>query len=167
MIRPLLSASRTIASACARLMRRSEARNAHWSGCGSKCSIQKDAVAPRPRLLLQRQRDQVAEAAFGQACPGWERAGHTNRSPISGRCSIVSVRRCEPRLRARRAGTASAKNSQTCPPSPERERSSAAGRSRSPARFQKRRRIRLPGLPVEIHRQEIDRSHPAASDKRP
>jgi hypothetical protein len=49
---------------------------------------------------------------------------------MSGLFSIASVRRCAPSRRARAAGTACSKNSHTCPPRPERERSRAAVRSR-------------------------------------
>jgi hypothetical protein len=47
--------------------------------------------------------------------------------PISLRVSIVSVRMSAPSARASRAGIGSEKKIQTWPPSPERERSSAAG----------------------------------------
>jgi hypothetical protein len=47
--------------------------------------------------------------------------------PMSGRPSIVSVRMWDPSRRASPAGRASSKKSQTCPPLPERERSSDAG----------------------------------------
>jgi hypothetical protein len=60
---------------------------------------------------------------------------------------------CVPSLRARAAGTASSKNSHTCAPLPDRERSMAAGRS-SWARLGECGRILAPSSLVEIRRQK-------------
>ena len=73
---------------------------------------------------------------------------------MSGRRSIVSVRMCAPSLRANAAGMASSKNSQTCPPLPERDRSRAAGRFMRRHVSRMARRILLPMRLVEIGRQE-------------
>jgi hypothetical protein len=50
--------------------------------------------------------------------------------PTSGRPSMVSVRTCDPSLRASAAGIASSKKNQAWAPRPERDRSTAAGRFR-------------------------------------
>ena len=73
---------------------------------------------------------------------------------MSGRPSIVSVRRCDPSRRASAAGMASSKKSQTCAPRPDRDRSRAAGRPRRRQRFEKGRGIVLPAGLVEVDGQE-------------
>ena len=69
---------------------------------------------------------------------------------MPGRRSIVSVSRCAPSLRASAAGIACSKNSQMCPPLPERDRSRAAARFSRRQVSQYRLRILLPLRLVQI-----------------
>src|SRR4051812_33927300 len=73
---------------------------------------------------------------------------------MSGQCSIVSVTRWAPSLRASDASTGSEKKIQTWAPLPERERSRTARHTLASACRQERQRIVLPRLLVEISRQE-------------
>ena len=86
---------------------------------------------------------------------------------MSGRRSIVSVSRCDPSSRARAAGMASSKKSQTWPPRPERDRSRAAGRSQATARVEKGRGILAPVGLVEVDGQEAARLVLEAAGRRP
>src|SRR5215510_12774209 len=76
--------------------------------------------------------------------------------------SMLSVRMNEPNRRAETAVIASSKNSQTCPPRPERDRSRAAhGTPREML-------APLPAIrPYRNRRPGRNKSHPEASDKHP
>ena len=127
-MRPCSSASRTISSTVARSILRTVDRNAHWSAWGRSSSSRKTLLPSSRGSLLQRQGDQVAETALGQRV-------------LIGKEAVVGIQadvrpafhrfgqevRTEPAGQARREWPRS-KNSQTCPPLPDRDRSRAAGK---------------------------------------
>ena len=73
---------------------------------------------------------------------------------MPGRRSIVSVSRCAPSFRASVAGIACSKNSQMCPPLPERDRSRAAAKIQPVTCFQYGLRILLPMRFIQVGRKE-------------
>ena len=115
--------------------------------------IEKDAIAKLSRSLLQRQRDQVAEAAL-------------RKRVLIGEETVIGIKpdarsafhrfgqQVSAELRASVAGIACSKNSQMCPPLPERDRSRAAARFQPTTRFQHRLGILLPLRFVQVGREE-------------
>ena len=136
---------------------------------GRSCARSRETPTGRPTARSASSRKTLLPCSRGRFCSGsairlpnppcgivsWfgKRRSYES-SPMSGRRSIVSVRRCDPSLRASAAGMASSKKSQTCPPRPERDRSSAAGRSRRRQRLEKRRGILAPAGLVEVDGEE-------------
>ena len=151
--RPRRSASSTSSSTCVSPILRTLARNAHWSAYGTAV-IQEDAVALLawpPSAAAGRSDCRILRAA---TCLDSERGDRTNQSRCPAGAPSFRSGRCEPSLRASAAGMASSKKNQTCPPRPERDRSSAAGRFRRRHVFEKGRCILAPAGLVEIDGQE-------------
>ena len=84
---------------------------------------------------------------------------------MSGRSSIVSVSRCEPRRRASAAGIASSKNSHTCA-APSGTRSSRAAGAAQAAAVSRNARHHPASRPCRSRRPGRSTSHPGAAGRR-
>ena len=111
--RPRRSASWTIPSTCARPILRTLARNAHWSAHGTRWSSRKTLLPCSRGLFCNGKAMRFPNPPCGIVSWLGKRRSYES-SPMSGRLSIVSVRRCDPSRRASAAGMASSKKSQTC-----------------------------------------------------
>ena len=121
-----ISASPTIADTASAESRGNDDRNAHWSSYG-RSSLSTNTLLPCSRAFRCRGKAiRLPKPPTGIVSWLGNKRSY-DAKPISGRCSIVSVRIAAPSCRAVRAGIGSEKKIQTWPPLPERDRSRAAG----------------------------------------
>ena len=143
-------AARATSSAVSRTTPRATATDPARAGS----SRSTNTLLPSSRgCRCKRQCDEIAESALGQRVLAGEEAVVGVEADLMAR-AVVRVSRADPSRRACAAGIASAKNSQTCAPSPDRETSTLAGTPSCGTDVAERRDVAPPLGLVEVEREE-------------